>query len=64
MVNFTIIGAGYTAALSAFTFDSSSGKLSLAGTTANANSPSWLETAAGGKAVLYVLPSRSPELHS
>jgi 6-phosphogluconolactonase (cycloisomerase 2 family) len=55
MVNFTIIGAGYTAALSAFTFDSSSGKLSLTGTTANANSPSWLEAAAGGKAVFAAL---------
>ncbi|KAH7100084.1 putative isomerase YbhE [Auriculariales sp. MPI-PUGE-AT-0066] len=57
MVNFTVLASGYAAAISAFNFDSTTGKLSLLSTTPNQNSDSWLETSAGHKALFSAAES-------
>lgn len=43
MVNFTIIAGGYTAALSVFSFNSETTKLSLVGTPSGGDQPGWVQ---------------------
>ncbi|KZV94892.1 putative isomerase YbhE, partial [Exidia glandulosa HHB12029] len=52
MVNFTILAGGYTAAISVFSFNTDTSKLSLVGTPSGGENPGWVQAAPGSKAVL------------
>ncbi|KZV85417.1 hypothetical protein EXIGLDRAFT_775571, partial [Exidia glandulosa HHB12029] len=51
MVNFTILAGGYTAAISVFSFNTDTSKLSLVGTPSGGENPGWVQAAPGSTAV-------------